>query len=140
ERAHDHDRHGDICKATYYYRKVANYCSQDFLPEDESEDWLLPYRSHYEQIYSRVLVRLIQLYMQRNELEEVLEYAYQSLLIDPYNEIAARAIVDTYLQQENIPLAQRRLEAFWSSLQQDLGLRPSKEFYALRERIQAAQH
>jgi DNA-binding SARP family transcriptional activator len=140
ERAHDYDRHGDICKATYYYRKVANYCSQDFLPEDESEDWLLPYRSHYKQIYSRVLMRLIQLYMQRNELEEVLEYAYQSLSIDPYNEIAARAIVDTYLQQENIPLAQRRLEAFWSSLQQDLGLRPSKEFYALRERIQAVGH
>jgi len=138
ERAHDSDRHGDYTKAAYYYRKIAGYCCQGFLPEDESEDWLLPYRRHYRHIYYHALKRLIQIYIQRNELEEVLEYAYQMLLIDPFNEIATRAIVDTYLQQENISGAQCRLDAFLSSLQQGLGLRPSKDLLILRERIYAA--
>jgi DNA-binding SARP family transcriptional activator len=140
ERAHDFDRYGDSSGATYYYRKIAGYCSQGFLPEDESEDWLLPYRRHYKHIYAHVLKRLIQISMQRNELEEVLEYAYQTLLVDPFDEIATRAIVDAYLQQENISGAQRRLDTFLSSLQQGLGLRPSKDLSMLRERIHAASH
>jgi DNA-binding SARP family transcriptional activator len=140
ERAHDSDRREDYSRTTYYYRKIAGYCSQGFLPEDESEDWLLPYRRHYKHIYYHVLKRLIQIYTQRNELEEVLEYAYQTLLIDPFNEIATRAIVDTYLRQENISGAQHRLDAFLSSLQQGLGLRPSKDLFMLRERIRAASN
>lgn len=137
ERAQAHDRHGDDSKAGYYYRKIATYCSQGFLLEDESEDWLRPYRRHYTHIYSQVLTRLIQLYTQRNELEEVQEYAYQLLFIDPYNEMATQTIIDANLQQENFSIAQRRLDAFWHSLQQDLGLNPNKEFHVLRERMRA---
>ncbi|MDQ2902253.1 MAG: hypothetical protein M3Y81_01700 [Chloroflexota bacterium] len=138
ERARAYDLHEDHQKATFYYRKITNYCNQGFLLEDGSEDWLLPYRRRYEHIYSQMLIRLIQLYTQRDELEEVLEYAYQALSLDPYSEIATRAIVNVHLQQGNIPLAQHRLDAFWHTLQHDLGLHPNKEFYILRERIRAA--
>jgi len=140
ERARDSDRHADSNKAIYYYRKIAGYCSQGFLPEDESEDWLLPYRRHYKHVYYHVLKRLIQIHMQRHESEEVLEYAYQTLFIDPFNEIATRAIVDTYLQQENTSGAQHRLDAFLRSLQQGTGLRPSKDLILLRDRILAASN
>ncbi|HLZ63328.1 MAG TPA: BTAD domain-containing putative transcriptional regulator [Ktedonosporobacter sp.] len=140
ERAHDYDRQGDDRRATYYYSRVAGYCSQGLLPEDESEEWLLPYRRHYKQMYAQALKRLIHLYTQRNELEEVLEYGYQSLVLDPYNETATWSIVDAYLQQENISGAQRRLDVFWSFLQQDLGLCPNKEFAVLRERIRSSTH
>ena len=138
ERARDADLGGNDRKAAYYYRKVAGYCNQGFLTDDESQDWLLPYRSRYKHIYSQVLMRLIHLHTQWHELEEVLEYAYQSLSIDSYNETAIQAIVDAHLQQGNISLAQRRHDAFWSALTQDLGLHPKKEVYALRERIRAA--
>jgi DNA-binding SARP family transcriptional activator len=122
-------------KAAFYYRKVASYCSLGFLPEDEAESWLLPYRRHYEHMYSQALMRLVQLYMQRNEFEEVLEYAYQLLQINPYSEMATQAIVNVHWQQGNVLTAQCRLEAFWDALQRDLGLYPSKEFHDLRERI-----
>ncbi len=138
ERARTCDTHGDESRATFYYRKVVSYCSQGFLPEDEAEGWLLPYRRRYKHMYSQVLTRLIQIYTQRNELEEVLEYAYQSLSIDPYNEMATQTIVDAHLQQGNVSIAQRWLESFWQALQRDLGLHPNKEFYVLRERIRAA--
>lgn len=138
KRAREYDLYGDDQKAAFYYRKITSYCNQGFLPEDEPEEWLQPYRLRYEHIYSQVLTRLIQLYTQRDELEEVLEYAYQSLLLDPYSEIATQAIIEAHLQQGNISIAQRRLDAFWYMLQRDLGLHPNKEFYALRERIRAA--
>lgn len=138
ERARECDLCGDNRRAAYYYRKVANYCSQGFLPDDESEDWLQPYRNRYKHTYSQVLMRLVQIYTQWNELEDVLEYAYQSMVSDPYSETAIRAIVDAHLRQGNVVLAQNRLDAFWNSLHNDLGLRPDKEFYVLRERIRAA--
>lgn len=139
EWAHNYNLSGDKRKAAFYYRKIASYCSLGFLPENEAESWLLPYRRHYEHIYSQVLMHLIQLYTQINELEEVLEYAYQSLQVNPYNEIATRAIVNAHLQQGNVTSAQRKLEDFWTSLQRDLGLFPSKEFHDLRERIRIAK-
>lgn len=140
EKARAYDVQGDSRRASYYYRRVASYCNQGFLPEDENERWLLPYRRHYRQIYSQVLMHLMRLHTQSNELEEVLEYAHLMLLIDPYNESAIGVIVDAHLRQGNISLAQRRLDVFWGSLQRDLGLRPNKELFLLRERIHAASN
>jgi DNA-binding SARP family transcriptional activator len=138
QRAREQDVRGDDHRALYYYRQIANYCNRGFLPEDECADWLLPYRRRYKHVHLQALTRLIQLYTQRDELEEMLEYAYQTLLIDPYNEIATVVIVNAHLQQGNVSVAQRKLDAFWSSLQRDLGLRPNKELYTLRERIRLA--
>ncbi len=138
ERARSYDLLGDEQKAAFYYRKIAWYCSQGFLAEDESESWLLPYRRRYRHIYSQALGRLVQIYTRSQALEEVLEYAYQLLLIEPCHEEATRAIVDAHLQQGNISIAQRRLDAFYQALQRDLGLHPTRDFYMLRERIRAA--
>lgn len=129
------DAHGDDVKASFYYRKVVGHCCSGFLPEDESEQWLRPYRQHYEYIYLQVLVRLIQIYQQRDELEEVLEYAYLALSLDAYCEPAMRAIVDVYFKQGNVGMARRRLDDFGSLLRRELGMEPSKEMHVLRMRI-----
>lgn len=129
------DAQGDDVKASFYYRKVVGHCCQGFLPEDEAEPWLRSYRQHYEYIYLQVLVRLIQLYQQRDEWEEMLEYAYQALSLDPYCEPAMRAIVDVYFRQGNMGMAMRKLDDFRSLLQQELGIEPGKEIHALRLKI-----
>ncbi|GHO48054.1 AfsR/SARP family transcriptional regulator [Ktedonospora formicarum] len=137
QRAREYDARGDERRSAYYYRKSAHYISQGFLPEDECELWLGPYRNRYKHTYLQVLMRLIQIYSQLNELEDMLEYAYQSILIDPYSEKAVRAIVEAHLQQGNITLARQRLDTFWNFLHANLGLHPNKELSLLRERIRA---
>lgn len=129
------DTQGEDAKASFYYRKVISLCSSGFLPEDRDESWLRPYRQHYEYIYSQVLVRLIQMYLQRNEGEEVLEYAYLALASDPYCEPAMKAIVDVYFKQGNTEMALRRLDDFRCLVRQELGVEPSKEMHALRMKI-----
>jgi DNA-binding SARP family transcriptional activator len=140
ERARKYEALGEEARATFYYRQVASYGNAGFLPEDSAADWLLPYRQHYTHIYSQALLRLIQLYTRREDLEEVLEYAYQFLRLDPCNEVAIKAIVNVYLQRGNIFLAQRLLGAFWDSYERELGFYPGKEFSALRERVFAANN
>lgn len=138
ERARTYDLCGDEQRAAFYYRKVAGYCSQGFLADGDAETWLSPYRRRYKHIYAQVLVRLIQIYTQAQMLEEVLEYAYQLLSLEPCHEDATRVIVDAHLQQGNVSIAQRRLDAFWQASQRELGLRPNHEFQVLRERVRAA--
>ena len=135
ETARAFDANGDDIKASFYYRKVVSHCGPGFLPEDEAEEWLRPYRQHYEYIYLQVLVRLIQIYQRRDELEEVLEYAYLALSLDPYCEPAVKAIIDVYFKQGNVGKAMRRLDDFGSFLQQELGMEPSREMHALRTKI-----
>lgn len=137
ERATACDARGEGRRACFYYRRVADYCIQGLLAGDDSGDWLLPYRSRYEQIYTQVLMRLMQLHEHSGELEELLEYAYQMVQVDRHNEAATRAIIDADLQAGNAAQAQRRLQLFWDSVQRDLGVRPTEEFHALRDRIQS---
>jgi len=129
------DTRQEDVKASFYYRKVVSYCCLGFLPEDESEDWLRSYRHHYEYIYLQVLIRLIQMYQQRDEREEALEYAYLALSLDPYCEPATKAIIDIYFKQDNREMAIRKSEDFRSFLHQELGVEPSKEMQALHMKI-----
>jgi DNA-binding SARP family transcriptional activator len=137
ETAHTFDTQGEDVKASFYYRKVVAHCAQGFLPEDEPEEWLRSYRQHFEYIYLQVLMRLIQLYQQRDELEDVLEYAYLALSQDPYCEPAIKAIIDVYFKQGNSAMALNRFDGFRALLHQELGVEPSKEMYALETKILA---
>ncbi len=138
ERAKAYDRYEDYSRALYYYRKIVSYCSLGFMPEDGPEEWLQPYRQHYEYIYSQVLVRLMQIYQLRNETEEVLEHAYLALASNPYCEPALQVIIEGYLNVGNTSMAMHKLEHFHSSLQHNLGMEPGKEIRALREKIMLA--
>jgi DNA-binding SARP family transcriptional activator len=122
-------------KASFYYRKVISTCHPGLLEEDASEEWLAPYRRNFRQIHVQALQRMIQISMQKDELEEVMEYAYQALAIDPYCEPAIKAIINVYLQEGNVILASRKFNDFWNFFQRTLGIEPSRDFYLLRERI-----
>ena len=128
-------QHGDDLKTAFYYRKVVSHCSQGFLPEDESEPWLEPYRRHFELQYLQALQYLMHLCLQRGELEDVMEYAYQALAVDAYCEPAIKAIIEVHLQQGNLPAASRTLNDFCTFCQQTLGVEAGKDFHLLRDRL-----
>ncbi|GCE14906.1 AfsR/SARP family transcriptional regulator [Tengunoibacter tsumagoiensis] len=129
------DMQENYTKASFYYRKVSNYCNLGFLTEDAEEEWLTPYRQHFEYIYSQTLLRLIHIYQQRNELEEMQEYAYQALSLDPYCEPAIAAIIQAYLKQGNISIAMNKLETFRGILRQQLKIEPGKELQELQKKL-----
>ena len=130
------DKAGDGTKAAFYYRKIVAYCEQSFLPENMYEDCFHQYRHHYECLYLQSLLRLIEIYQQRNEVHEVLEYAYQALHLDPYYEPAIKAVAAVHIEQGNVSGAARTLDDFQRFLAEELGIEPGKDILALRERIQ----
>jgi DNA-binding SARP family transcriptional activator len=120
ERANTYDSQDNRRRACFYYRRVASYGVQGFLPGPEYGDWLIAHRRRYEQIYAQALTRLMELHMESDEPEEFLEYAYQLLQFDHHNVVATQAIIDSYLKYGDVGRAQRRLKSFLESLPQDL--------------------
>jgi len=135
DHARELDKHGEATKAAFYYQKVVSYCERGFLSEDTYEQCFQIYRQQYDLHFSQALTRLIQIYLQHNDLERVLEYSHQALQVDPYCEQAACAIAKAHFLQGNAPKAFKQLNDFHRFLQEELGLDPSEEFQLLRKTI-----
>ena len=110
--------------AIAHYRHIVDYCRLGFLHEDAYEDTFSPYRRHYERLYTQTLESLIDLCSQAGLVDEVLTYAHQALLVDPYCEPAVTAIAHAYFHQGNTAGAIRKLDDFQAFLRQDLGVEP----------------
>jgi DNA-binding SARP family transcriptional activator len=135
--AHEFDQSQNHAKASFYYRKIASYGHVKFLPDNTYEEWLKPYYQYYEHIYAHSLVRLIHFYKMCNEPDEILEYAYQALALDPCCEPAALAIVDVYRQQGNTSLANHKFNAFRASMHGKFGAEHMHRFADLRQDLHA---
>lgn len=130
------DTQGDARRACFYYGQVAAHPVQRFLEDDEPEEhWLAPYRQRYEAMHMEALLRLVQIHRKRGELDEALEYAFRTLMVDPYNELAEIAIVEADLAQRRPAHARQRLCAFLESLTCDVGAAPSRDLLQLRDRV-----
>jgi DNA-binding SARP family transcriptional activator len=133
--AKEFDQRHEYRKALFRYRKIAHYCSLGFLPDNMDESAFVPYRHQYECIYYLALVRLMHICLENNELEDVLEYAYQALRLDRYCEIAIKNIVKVYHKQDDNLRAIGKLEEFQLTLKEELGIEPSKEIRDIRNAI-----
>jgi DNA-binding SARP family transcriptional activator len=138
--AKEFDQRHEYGKAIFRYRKIAYYCSLGFLPDDANEDAFLPYRREFECIYYLVLVRLMQICLENDELEDVLEYAYQALQLDRYCEIAVKNIIKVYISQNNVIKAIGKLDEFRSTLREELGIEPSREICDIRDTIERREN
>jgi DNA-binding SARP family transcriptional activator len=133
--AREADKCEDAATAITCYRKLASYYHLGFLPEDIYEDLFIPYRRQHNCAHMQVLERLIQLASQLRLFDEVLTYARQILLIDPYNETAVKEMIHVFLLQGNIAGAIHQLNDFQALLRQDLGIGLSPELLSLRKQI-----
>jgi len=138
--AKEFDQRHEYRKAIFRYRKIAHYCSLGFLPNDTDEDAFLSYRREFECIYYLVLVRLMQICLENDELEDVLEYAYQALYLDRYCEIAVKSIAKVYINQNHAIKAIHKLDEFRSILREELGIEPSKEICDIRDAIDKGEN
>lgn len=135
QKAKDLEKSGDFAAAIPHYRRVVNLCSRGLLPEDTYEDWCLPHRRRYQLMHSYAVERLIQFHSQHHDFEDVIEYANEALILDPYSESAMKAIIDAHMKQGNKAKALHEYEIFRKFLQVELGIEPSEEMSALRAKI-----
>lgn len=128
-------RADDTTAATASYERLLAYYDQGFLPEEVYQDAFVPFRAAYEREHEEALLQLLRLHRQAGQLYEALTCAMRILDRDPYSEEAATCVVEIHLAQGSLTGAISQLEQFVRTLREELGVAPSPELLALRERV-----
>lgn len=133
--AKKYDQWDGYTRAIVCYRAIARQLEKGFLQEDIYEHIFNPFRREYEQIYIYSLERLIHIHQELSQYEEVIIYAQQALLSDPYLESAIHAMARSCVRQGLTTKSLNVLDDFHQQLKQELGIDPSPGFFTLRQRI-----
>lgn len=132
-------RAGNTEAATASYERLLAYYDQGFLPEEVYQDAFASFRAAHERGHEEALLQLLRLHRQAHRLYEALTCAMRILDRDPYSEEAAMSVVEIHLEQGSLTGAISQLEQFVRTLREDLGVAPSPELLALRERVRRAR-
>jgi DNA-binding SARP family transcriptional activator len=126
---------GDCDPAIATLEQLLDHYGQGFLPEELYEDAFAPFRDAHDRQHDEALHALLTLYRATDRRYEALTCAQQILDRDPYSECAVMALVDVYLAQGSPATAIAELDRFVQTLNDDLGMRPSRDLIALRDRL-----
>lgn len=115
------------------------------LLTDFYDDWILPDRDRYQQLYLDVLLQLAQHYRSASEYTRANETARRVLQLEPANERAHQHLMFGFLALGNRPAALAQYEQCRSALQDEFGVEPTSETTALYEwlkqvRTEATSH
>lgn len=102
---------------------------------DIDADWVLEERAQIESLYLSILTRLAEIYLENQKIENSLETCQKALKVDPLLEDAYRISMRAYaVRKDRVGLA-RQYKQCQDFLQNELGIRPSRETISLYENL-----
>jgi len=118
----------DIDEREKLLRDAVDLYTGDFLPEDMYEDWSIPYREYYRELYIDALRNLSHILMEKEAYTEVKNLAKKLISMDPYNEEAYYTVIMAYFYLGRLNDARRWYQKLEKVLKEDLGIYPSRTF------------
>jgi DNA-binding SARP family transcriptional activator len=129
------DQAGRCEEALEQYGIAEGLYQGDFLEEDLYEEWTVPNRVQFLNLYLGVVDRLCELHLEKHQFTAVIHLCHKLLAKDGCHESAHRTLMQCYLAQGQRNLAIRQYQTCVKVLKQDLNILPSEETTALYRRI-----
>jgi predicted ATPase/DNA-binding SARP family transcriptional activator len=130
---------GDFDESTSRSSRRSGLSSLDLyrgdLLADFYDDWILPEREEYRQLYLDALLHLTQHYRSASAYTQAVETGQRILRTDPPNERAHQHLMFCYVAQGEFDASLRQYETCCRTLSQELGVEPAFETTALSEWI-----
>ncbi len=117
------------CQATSLYRG-------DFYSERPYNDWLLPVRHYYRQLYFRAVTKLLLLLREQKLYSQMLEECEKAFKVEHFEEELHLRYIEALLGIGNISQARAHYEYISTLLYKELNARPSPALRALYRNIQ----
>lgn len=108
---------------------------KDDLLKDIYADWVLLEREHARQQFVTALRHLLQVCQHDNDWRSVIRYAHVLLELDPFQEVAHRALMTAYAATDDRSAALRQYQHCVRILDEELGADPLPETTRLYEDI-----
>lgn len=107
----------------------------DYLRDDPYADWVVPVREHLRETYLAMLAEMAAIHATQDRPEEAARYCRKILRVEPWREEVYRRLMEHLLAAHRPQEALRAYEQCARVLRSDLGITPSPETAALRDRI-----
>lgn len=105
------------------------------LFENKAYLWSTAHGEAINQMYIRLVYRLLDAYRQAHTLEKGLEPLKRLLRFFPYEERACILLMDLYDMQKDKPALMRQYQQYRQSLMEELGIRPSQTIHTHYEKL-----
>lgn len=128
-------RMGNQHHAAELFTSALHLYKGDYLSDLSFNDWVIPARNHYRQLYLDALTKMVQMYKDFGKLQEILNICENALMIDPYEEKFHEYIIETLIEMGRLKLAQTHYEYVTAMLYKDLGVKPSPSLRGLFRRL-----
>lgn len=107
-----------------------------YLSDNAYEVWLVPTRNFYHRLYLKTLFKLIEIYKENNEQEQIISLCEEALLIEPYEESIHINLMEAMLKQGQQKSALNHYEYAVNLLEKEMDSKPSSSFMEMQGKIQ----
>jgi DNA-binding SARP family transcriptional activator len=129
------DTAGDGDKAIASYERLSAVYRGELLPGDLYDDWFAPLRDRYRFDFVAAMLRLVELYLERDDPCSALVFARRALGVDPTREDLYQATLRCQIAAGQRSAAVETFVQCKTQLAEELGLDPSAETVALYQQI-----
>lgn len=128
-------RTGNHHHAAELFTSALQLYKGDYLADLSFNDWVIPARNHYRQLYHDAMMKMVQIYKDSGKHQEILNLCENALMIDPYEEKIHEQIIETLIEMGRMKLAQTHYEYVTAMLYKELGVKPSPSLRNLLSRL-----
>lgn len=127
----------DVDEAIKLYEEAFYLYRGPYLSVNSYEVWLVPIRNHYRRLYIKLLLKLIELYKQKDEYNKIIELCEKAIIIEPYEESIHICLMEAMLKLGQIKSAMSHYEYISSLLSKELGVKSSPGLKEIYKKIQS---
>lgn len=124
--------------AIHLLEGVIDLYQGDFLPECQTDHWVIGMRSQLQRQYFDCVDMLLALYAQNNAFARIVSLCEDALRHNPNDEALHARLIHALIDQGKVPQAQAHYESISAQLYRVLGVKPSRELKEVYRRIRDA--
>lgn len=126
----------DINEAIKVYKDALSIYKGTYLEENAYEVWLVPIRNYYSRLYLKILFKIIEIFKELEEFEEIIRLCETAIIIQPYEESIHIYLIEAMLKLGQIKNAMSHYEHISSVLEKEMGAKTSAAMKDINRKIQ----
>ncbi len=130
----------DSRKAAAKYKEALDIYQGDYLPELSGEEWVIPARRYFHQLYIRSFLELLSIYKANCNFDEIASLCEKAFLIDQFEEELHLRYMEALLKLGKTSKARAHYQYITSLLYHEFGAKPSEAFRRMNSLMKSKEN
>lgn len=127
----------DKDRARIAYREAVNIYEGGYLAENHYEIWLVPVRNYYKRLFVKTIEKLVDLYLEKGEYEEIVKLTERAITVEPYEENIHKHLIESQLRLGKIHDANNHLQFMQIAFEKQMGIETTTIMRELEKKIKS---